>query len=574
MVRANVRRLIIGSFTALMTAGFSSHRCHGAEPTEPRFQERWVYCSQNLLVDQNVDRVIDLIERAARSGYTAMMLADYKYQILDRVDERYFRNAERVKGAAAKAGIEIIPAIFSIGYSNGILAHDPNLAEGIEARAIPHVVRNGVAGLQPLDESQIKNGGFEQAEENRFPGFSFQDAPGRSTFADRQVVHAGSGSCRIEPGKARSEGGNARVVQNVRVRPHACYRLSAWVRTKDLAPTGSFNLVAIGAANPGRTLTFREGGVDPTQDWKKVEVVFNSLHQTAVNLYAGFWGDGSGTLWLDDMQLEELSLVNILRRKGCPLSVKSADGKTTYTEGRDFEPVVDGKLGNVPYAGEYEYEHAGPRLRLTGRLRIKTGQRLLVSWYHPILTHESQVMCCLSEPKLEAILHDEARRVNDLFHPRTLFMSHDEIRFANWCAACQERRLTPGRLLAENAHRCAAILKRVSPRARIVVWSDMFDPHHNAVDQYYLVNGTLKGSWEGLPREVIVANWNSGKAKDSLNWFASRGHRQVIAGYYDADDVSGLAAWKSAAQGLDGVSGSCTPRGKRSMASSSGTAKS
>src|SRR4051794_36375099 len=70
MPRVNVRRLIIGSLTVLMTTGFSGCVCHGAEPTEPRFQERWVYCSQNLLVDQNVDRVIDLIERAARSGYT------------------------------------------------------------------------------------------------------------------------------------------------------------------------------------------------------------------------------------------------------------------------------------------------------------------------------------------------------------------------------------------------------------------------------------------------------------------------------------------------------------------------
>ena len=41
----------------------------------------------------------------------------------------------------------------------------------------------------------------------------------------------------------------------------------------------------------------------------------------------------------------------------------------------------------------------------------------------------------------------------------------------------------------------------------------MFDPHHNAVDNYYLVNGSLKGSWEGLSRDVIIANWNGGKAK-------------------------------------------------------------
>lgn len=189
------------------------------------------------------------------------------------------------------------------------------------------------------------------------------------------------------------------------------------------------------------------------------------------------------------------------------------------------------------------------------RSRIREGQRLLMSWYHPFLTLDSQVMCCLSDPQVMEIVRDQASRVNALFHPRTFFMSHDEIRFANWCRDCQDRKQTPGQMLAQNVQDCAAILRKINPQARIVVWSDMFDPHHNAIDHYYLVNGTLKGSWAGLPRDAIIANWNSGKARESLNWFASQGHRQVIAGYYDSDDLAGLEAWKSAARGVDGVFG-------------------
>jgi hypothetical protein len=522
----------------------------------PVFRERWVYCSTNLLVDQNVDQVISLIERAAKSGYTGLMLADYKFQILDRMGETgYFRNAERVKAAAARAKLEIIPAVFSIGYSNGILAHDPNLAEGILASAVPHRVRQGRLVLEPLPDARIRNGDFEQAERDRFPGFTFQDDPGRSTHADSAVVHSGKGSCRIEAGRNKDGGGNVRVMEHVRVRSHACYRLSCWVKTKELSVPGSFHLLALGGKSPGRSLTFQEGGVEPTQDWKPLDVVFNTLDQSEVNLYCGIWGDGSGTVWIDDLRLDELSLVNVLRRKGCPLAVTSADGKTSYVEGRDFEPVADAKLGQVPYAGEFEYEHDGPQVRLTSRSRIKEGQRLLVSWYHPILTHGSQIMCCLSDPKVETILRDQARRVTTLFHPRTFFMSHDEIRMANWCRACLDRKLTPGKLLAENVRQCAAILKQVNPRARLVVWSDMFDPNHNAVDQYYLVNGSLKGSWDGLAREVVIANWNSGKARESLRWFAARGHRQIIAGYYDADDLSELQRWKTAAAGVEGVFG-------------------
>ena len=42
----------------------------------------------------------------------------------------------------------------------------------------------------------------------------------------------------------------------------------------------------------------------------------------------------------------------MLGRKGCPLTIKSANGRTIFEEGRDFEPVVDPQLGNVPWPGE------------------------------------------------------------------------------------------------------------------------------------------------------------------------------------------------------------------------------
>src|SRR5262249_2143639 len=142
----------------------------------------------------------------------------------------------------------------------------------------------------------------------------------------------------------------------------------------------------------------------------------------------------------------------------------------------------------------------------------------------------------------------------DRFHPKTFFMSHDEIRVAGWCRSCQAAGKTPGELLADNGRRCVEILKEVSPQARVVVWSDMFDPNHNAVGHYYLVNGTLDGSWKGLPGEVVIGNWNGGKAAASLKWFADRGHPQIIAGYYD-DGLDNLKKWDAAARGVRGVTG-------------------
>jgi hypothetical protein len=558
---------------------FFGSRARAGDAGDSRYPERWVYCSANLQVEKSIKDAIALIERAKRDGYTAMLIADYKLQVLDRVPDFYFRNVEKVKAAAAKAGIELVPAVFSIGYSNGHLAHDPNLAEGLPVVDQPFIVRPGggsvptggvaeggpvatpaghlEAVLDARASAGLRNGNLEDARGDCFTSFALQDDPGGTTFVDRRVVHGGRTSCRFEPGNKgpKRSSPNARLMQHVALRPWTCYRFSCWARTQGLGPARAFQMLALGTSRPGRQLTFQEGLIEANQDWKRIDVVFNSLDQKEANLYVGIWGEGPGTLWVDDLQLEELPLVNVLRRPGCPFTIRSADRLTTYEEGRDFEPVADPALGRVPWPGEYEFGHPGAKIQIRSGSRIRDGDRLVVSWYHPVITVDSQVMCCLSEPKLETILRDQARRVNELLGPRTFFMSHDEIRVANWCQACRDRKMTPGQLLAENVRRCTAILKSVNPRARIVVWSDMFDPHHNAVDSYYLVNGSLKESWKGLARDVVIANWNRGKARESLAFFDGLGYRQLIAGFYDVEDLSSFQAWDRAARDIKGVTG-------------------
>ena len=137
--------------------------------------------------------MIALIDRAKQDGYTAMLIADYKLQVLDRVPDYYFRNVEKVKAAATRAGIELVPAVFSIGYSNGHLSHDPNLAEGLPVVDQPYVVKeltervstkatNGrdpqVSGgpgrleavLDARGSAHLRNGNLEQARGDRFTG--------------------------------------------------------------------------------------------------------------------------------------------------------------------------------------------------------------------------------------------------------------------------------------------------------------------------------------------------------------------------------------------------------------------
>jgi hypothetical protein len=163
-------------------------------------------------------------------------------------------------------------------------------------------------------------------------------------------------------------------------------------------------------------------------------------------------------------------------------------------------------------------------------------------------------MVCVSEPATANLLRDQAQRMHAAWGARGYFMSHDEIRVFNWCAACQARNLDAGPLLADNVRACAAILREVNPGGRIYVWSDMFDPNHNAHADYYLVRGNLSNSWQGLDTDIIVVPWNYDVRAASLQFFANLGNRQVIAGYYDASP--GLVTnWLNAARPYPGICG-------------------
>ena len=65
----------------------------------------------------NINDLEVLFRRAAGAGYTHVLLADSKFAKLGTMDARYFRNVDRVKQLAAELKLELVPALFSIGYS-------------------------------------------------------------------------------------------------------------------------------------------------------------------------------------------------------------------------------------------------------------------------------------------------------------------------------------------------------------------------------------------------------------------------------------------------------------------------
>lgn len=550
------RLIVLSSYGFLAVAGAGGRPLHAAPPTATAsspaaalLSMRWLYLQRNLQVREELEKALALLERARAAGYNGLVLADYKLNILDRVPDFYFDHARLLLAKAKALGIEVIPAVAPFGYSDGLLAHDPSLAEGLPVRDAPFLVQaDGSLALEGGGRSLLPGGAFEEHRGDLAAGWDFQDAPGQASFIDVEVRHGGASSLRWEdPGQnARESSGNARVSRKVAVAPWRQYHASVWIRTRAWEEASSVRLFAMAAQ--GRVLSHSDLGVKPTQEWTQHHVVFNSLENAEVRIYCGTWGGGRGKLWMDDLALEETAFVNLLRRDGCPLEVRGEDG-TVYEEGRDFAPLRDPRMGSVPWAGGYEVWHEPPRLARLEGSRLGAGQRVLVSFYPTVTVHDGQVACCLADPGVFRVLEAQVRSVAKLLEPQTYFLSHDEIRVANWCGSCNREGRSAGALLAENVRRVAEIVRGVTPGARLCIWSDMFDPSHNAHDGYYLVQGDLAGSWEGLPANTMVVNWNHEMASISLPFFAKRGHPQVLAGFYDGAPDS-IAGWLSQGAGL------------------------
>lgn len=496
----------------------------GAARAEPL--ERWIYAPVNHLVPEQIDRLERLMERGKEAGYSHFLLADSKFSRLAQMEERYFENIGRVKRKAEGLGLKVVPAVFPVGYSNDMLWNDPNLAEGLPVKGALFEVKGGEArlvadppvGLPPLLEKK------------------------RWGFVDENWTSDGE-AWKLSGAK----GENARFMVKVKVSPFRHYHASVRIRTQDFKGTPEIKALM---PDSGRALCYTYLKAKPTQEWTTHHVTFNSLGATEVNLYFGVWGAGSGTLWMADPVLEEAGAVNVLRRPGCPLTVEK-EGGGALVEGKDFEKWVDPKMGNQPYAGEFEVWHEAPPLKTP---LLTDGTRLRVSWYHPHIFNEGQVCASVCEPAFRSLLKEQAYQVHKAWGAHDYMMSHDEWRLLGWDEAAAARKMTPGEIAADNVKLCTGFLDAVNPGGRIFVWSDMFDPHHNAVKDYYLVNGDLAGSWQGLDPKVIIMNWNFDSRKESLTFFEDRGYSQILSGYYDAgpDQIKG---WLEAAKGRKKILG-------------------
>ena len=348
--------------------------------------------------------------------------------------------------------------------------------------------------------------------------------------------------------------GHGRACQTLTVKPFRYYHVSAAVKTQDFESAGEVQIAVLG--KDGTALNYHKPHVERTQDWKRIDVTFNSLEFSQVNLYLGIWGGRRGKIWWDDVRLEPGGLVNVVRRDGAPLRATSADGQIVYQEGRDFQNARDPKLGMIPWPGGFTAWHEPPVVTLPSAAASATARRSCSATSTPRSSTRSR--SCAAWPSRSSTRSSAGRSGRSTSTSSRTAISSSTTRSACRAGtkAAASTGKTPGELLAENVHKCVELVRAEDAGKPVYVWSDMFDPSHNAqkAGRYYLVkgDGPWYGSWKGLDKDVVIVNWNSApdKRSESLRHFAGLGHRQILAGYYDGPvgAIRGLApGWRAGA---------------------------
>jgi len=515
--------------------------------------ELWYWHHSYNINSENVNKSRVLIDKAAASGYTGVVFWDSGLNYLGNASWPA-KNADFLRAAieyANRKHLKIIAAPSLYGYSNETLAANPNWAEA--QRVIGAQFQVDRAGKRLLFKNSfpgLANSGFESGKRDWF-------STGDAGIGVNTIAHGGKTS-----GVIVDAPGNARFRQKIPLQPWRQYHLRLFYRASKFHGNAMVSVYDSGNLEKVRfNVTLQTAG---DHDWTQADYTFNSQASTEGYLYFGVWGSSSGILWFDDVTLEETSLVYLVRRPGAPLKIYDpARPSRVYREGTDVKFIQDGRMvsTNEPFTDDY---HQPSPVSLTEGTQLRPTQMVAIDYYAALPVPGTHgVSMCMTEPAALQWVRQNAGAINRIL-PRGagMVLGYDEIRQMNSCATCRVKKFSAGQLLAWSVGETVKSYSSVARGRPLYIWSDMFDPKHNAHDNYFSVEGDLSGGWTGVPSNVTVLNWNLDQLHQSLLWFSGRlakqpvTHGQIVAGYYDRGDGAAAAREElGAAAGVPGLQG-------------------
>jgi serine/threonine protein kinase/WD40 repeat protein len=195
----------------------------------------------------------------------------------------------------------------------------------------------------------LRNPGFESALEDWL--IDIHGAKSEVEL-DRRVKHRGKSSLRI----SSTAPSDTALGQEVKLQPGQHYQLTGWVRTRNLDPKGSSAFGTLQVQNAGGRGTIAGGdNHQGDNDWTQVSLSFQSPPSGSVRIcvfFVGF-GEGTGTAWFDDLQLDAIDLAKASQIPESSPSAAGVDdwlwlyGKNDFTASRNFPKEIVKRISEL-----------------------------------------------------------------------------------------------------------------------------------------------------------------------------------------------------------------------------------
>ncbi|MCU0962006.1 MAG: hypothetical protein MUF48_18085 [Pirellulaceae bacterium] len=217
-----------------------------------------------------------------------------------------------------------------------------------------------VGTLQQDLPATLMNVGFESSEAHEHWSLHVYGAQ-PAVSLDTHLPHEGYQSLRV----TASALSDTAFGQEVQLTPGRWYRLTGWIRTEELDPHGAPVCGTVQIQHPGGHGVVASGRNHVgTADWTRETLYFTppGQGQTRIALFLVGYGKGTGTVWFDDLALEEIAAdftsLRVTRDPVCPgqISPFQCGQFIEYLCGLTLsmfaEKIFDGSFEGVP---EYKF---------------------------------------------------------------------------------------------------------------------------------------------------------------------------------------------------------------------------
>ena len=505
----------------------------------------WLHYARSCTNPKQLAEGKKFVDLAAAHGLNGMLVGNV--DDLFRQSQSARDNVRALKLYGDQKGVKIIPSLW--GTSPGDMTYStPSLHETIALKGMPFEAQGGRI-VHRKSATPIRNASLKEydLEKNVFAGWSAEH-PGVGSFVEPDGGHDGKPAVRFEPARAKDKYRHSRFMQKVTLEPRRRYRFSGWFRGEDADRYFHPMRISVGVDNgKDKPMTFSSSGRNVPKgdlDWHQLSVSFTAGETGTIYLYAGSWSMTDGRFWLSDFALEEIGITELSMRKSAPRRLRNAATGVVYAEGKDWT-VAPRKHGEEVV------------LELAKGSAIKSGDQLLFDCF--IVARggpKSNSSTCMSDPQLYAWLEKSARTIAEVLEPEVWMLGIDEIMAGGTCELCKTSKKDLAHILGECTTKMRDIIRRETPNAEIFVWSDMYDPYHNANVRLGACRGTFEGVGDLIPKDVGMMLWYGEKVDKSAPYFAERGHCLMGSICCDGKDVAGaVRKWKNGLSAYPGLRG-------------------